>query len=93
MTLLSANGLKARGIAPPQDPRLSRIKLLVLDVKFLITLLQLDGSYLVKMAGWPAGCVVMGHEGGDGDWGRWQAGSASATDPASSRLSDCADTA
>ncbi len=42
----------------PQDPRLSRTKIMVLDLGFITALLQLDGQGLLKMEGWPPGAIV-----------------------------------
>ena len=45
------------GLAPPADPRLQRVKIIAVDIAFLAALLQMDGSFALKMTGWPEGAV------------------------------------
>jgi len=48
------------GIQPPVDPRLQRVKIVAVDVAFLAALLQMDGTFALKMTGWPEGAVRLG---------------------------------
>lgn len=43
-----------------QDPRLQRTKVVPLDLQFIAALLQLDGTQLVTMKGWPKGALIIG---------------------------------
>ena len=55
-----APGLAKLGLAPPVDPRLLRTKMVLVDLGVLIGLLQLDGTKIVRMEGWPEGAEVVG---------------------------------
>lgn len=44
----------------PGDPRLSRSRIVSVPLEKIAMLLTMDGSYAVKMSGWPEGAQVIG---------------------------------
>lgn len=44
----------------PRDVRLERVKYVAVDATFLAELLQMDGTFALKMTGWPEGAEVVG---------------------------------
>ncbi len=52
--------LAKRGVVIPADPRLLRLKAVAVTIRLLASFLTMDGTFAVKMEGWPEGAETMG---------------------------------